>query len=74
MMTDRLRDVVDRAAQLAETGQDAIAHVLSMLLDEYAELWPDEAPALPPDVDAIVEESMRDNAALLDYLKDKQRG
>jgi len=71
MMTIQLRDVVDRAARLPEVGQDAIAHVLSSLLDEYIEPWPDEAPALSPDLDAIIEESMRQNAALLDYLKDK---
>lgn len=71
MMTDQLREVLDRAALLPEHDQTAVAQVLSGLLDEYAASWPGEAPDLPPELEVIVEESMRKNATLLDYLKDK---
>jgi hypothetical protein len=72
MLTGRLQEVTERAATLPAENQDAVAEVLSGLLADNEESWPAEAPALPPELDAIVHESMRQNVALLEYLKDKQ--
>jgi len=67
MLTDRLHRVVDRAATLPEGTQDAIAEALEQLVRSYEE----RPPELRPEVSAVVELSMRDNAATLEYLKDK---
>ena len=71
MLTEHLREVVERAATLPAENQDAVAEVLSSLLTDYGEPWPAEAPPLPPELDATVEDAMRQNAVLLDDLKDK---
>jgi len=67
MLTDRLHKAIDRAAELPDTTQDAFAEVLERLLRMYEE----RPPELRPDLSAIVEQSMREHAATLEYLKDK---
>jgi hypothetical protein len=71
MLTDRLQAVVERAAALPAEHQNAIAEALNSLLAEYAEPWPTAAPPLPPNLEAIVEQGMRDHADMLEYLEDK---
>lgn len=71
MLTERLQRVVERAAMLPPESQDAVAEVFDALIAEYGEPWPDEAPKLSPELDAIVERAIRDHADMLEYLKDK---
>lgn len=67
MLIDRLHRAVDRAAGLPETSQDAIAEALEQLLRRYE----DQPPELRPELSRIVEQSMSEHAATLEYLKDK---
>jgi hypothetical protein len=67
MLTDRLHKAIDRAATLPEGTQDAIAEALEQLLRSYEQ----RPPELRSELSAVVEQSMRDNAATLEYLKDK---
>ena len=71
MLTDRLRKAIDRAAELPETSQDAVAVVLEQVLEQVLAAYEQRPPELRPDLSAIVEQSMRDHAATLEYLKDK---
>jgi hypothetical protein len=67
MLTDRLHKAIDRAAELPEGTQDAVAEVLEQLLRSYEE----RPPELRPEVSAVVEQSIREHADTLEYLKDK---
>lgn len=67
MLTDRLHRAVDRAAELPEATQDALAAALEQLLQRYE----GQPPELRPELSAIVEQSMAEHAATLEYLKDK---
>jgi hypothetical protein len=67
MLTARLQKAVNRAAELPGSSQDDFAEVLEKLLDTSQE----RPPTLRPELAAIVEDSMRDNATMLEYLKDK---
>lgn len=67
MLTDRLHRAIDRAAELPEAAQDAIAEVLEQLLNRCD----GEPPKLGPDLSAIVEQAMCELADTVEYLKDK---
>lgn len=65
MLTARLHRAVGRAAELPEVTQDAPAAALEQLLQRY-EGQPLERD---PELSAIVEQSMRELADTLEYLK-----
>lgn len=67
MLTERLQRVIERAAMLPPEHQDAVAEVLEAPLAELGEPWPDEPPELSLELAAIVEQSMREHADLLEY-------
>ena len=67
MLTDRLHRAMDRAAELPEATQDAVAEVLEQVLNRYE----GNPPELGSVLSAIVEQSMTEHAATLEYLKDK---
>jgi hypothetical protein len=62
MLTDRLQEVVERAAELPAENQNAIAEVLEDLLRAPN----DRPPALRPEVAAAVRRAMRDHADMLE--------
>ena len=76
MLTERLRKVVDRAAEMPEADQDAVATALEQLIgvittDEETRDDAPRSPALRPELAAIVEQSLREHAETLEYLKDR---
>jgi hypothetical protein len=70
MLTERLRKALDRAAEMPEADQDAVAAALERLIGAFMEgVEVEHAPALRPELAAIVEQSLREHAETLEYLK-----
>jgi len=68
MMTERLRAAVDRAAQLPVEAQEALAAALEAAIDRTAT---DHIPHMRAEVRAAFERALAENAATLEYLKDR---
>lgn len=66
MLTEHLQHADNRAAGLPGSNQGAFAEMPEKFLDTMCK----RHPALRPKLDAIVEDSLRDNAAMLGYLTD----
>jgi hypothetical protein len=72
MLTERLRKAIDRAAEMPEADQDAVAAALERLIGAFMEgVEAEHTPALRPELAAIVEQSLREHAETLEYLKDR---
>ena len=79
MLTERLQAVVNRVAELPKASQDELAEALEQLLNAYSPVDVNGShpsgnhrpPDLRPELAAIVQQVMRDHAAMLKYLKDK---
>ncbi|HEY7093699.1 MAG TPA: hypothetical protein VH393_10990 [Ktedonobacterales bacterium] len=76
MLIERLRKAIDRAAEMPEVDQDAVAAALERLIGAITtgEETSEEVghpPALRPELAAIVEQSLREHAETLEYLKDR---
>jgi hypothetical protein len=72
MITERLQAAMDRAAQLPTEAQDELAVALEQALDRTsAARFPPQAPPMAPDVRAAFERALAENAATLEYLKDR---
>lgn len=67
-MTDRLRAAMDRAAQLPIDAQESLAAALEAAMDRTAT---DHIPPMRPEVQAAFERALAENAATLEYLKDR---
>ena len=67
MLIDRLHRAVDRAAELPEATQEAVADVLEQVLQRNE----GQPPDLGPELTAIVDQSMTELADTLEYLKDR---
>ena len=70
MLSERLQRAVSQASALPENQQDAVAEVLENLLRDFRH-GASEPPRLRPELNALVEQSIRDHAEMLEYLKDK---
>ena len=76
MLTERLRRAIDRAAEMPEADQDAVADALERLIGAFTEgaeaaVETEHAPALRPQLAALVEQPIREHAETLEYLKDR---
>ncbi len=76
MINERLRKAIDRAAGMSEADQEALAAALERLIGAFTtEAETSEqrqhAPALRPELATIVEQSLREHAETLEYLKDR---
>jgi hypothetical protein len=68
MMTERLRAAMDRAAQLPVEAQEALAAALEAAIDRSSI---EHIPPLALEVRAAFERALAENAATLEYLKDR---
>ncbi len=72
MVSERLRRAVSQVSALPEDQQEAVAAVLERLLRDFNH-GASEPPQLRPELEAIVEQSIRDHAEMLEYLNGTER-